>query len=168
MAAGTITPGAVQLLALNDQLEQATLWINAARTTLKMLQAKRMSAPEPGPAIFPGQGHQPTGGGDTLPPIPKNAGSALKPASYFEHPLQKASEQLAERRPKQVIRQEALILGVPETVIDGPQFLNGKKKPTDMGYVSAENLLLEVKRRQAAGQEFHSLWRNTPKTELQF
>lgn len=170
----------LHLMTLDEQLEQASIWIQAARANIRAQLSKRppLLTPEIAPAIvpviLPGQAQI-----TTPVPILRPAVPVLPPKPTTQQiPAQEPDLSLGfslgglqskdqftpeplvfgERRPKAVIRTEALSLGIPNELLVRPDFLNGGARPTYAGCQNTENLIAAVKEKKAAGQDPSTLW----------
>ena len=155
----SMNPDTVHLMALNDQVSQLINWATAVQATVRVLLAKRIGAPEVAPvgplsAMTTPQAASPS---PVVTPVvtPVVAPMAV-PAVRFGMPPSADNEPS-----KASFLRQTRDLGIPDSVVAGPNYLNHPHRPSNEGFAKTQALIDKVKEMKAAGEDPSTLWPNT-------
>lgn len=156
---GFDNPDYVHLKSLSDMLKNIVLWAQAADAQCQILMAKRApvlnlrpaSKPEPCGEVAL-KTAEPTALADVPPPPPVDPDkdvhvTATAPTIAKENPLSKGD-----------LWKRATAIGIPESVLESPDYLGTKGRPSLTGMIKTKKLVDDAMDKIVMGEDPSVLW----------
>ena len=144
-------PDYIHLRSLSDMLKNVVLWATAADAQVQILLAKRA------PVMNDFGMHRP--------PVRTEPGGNPCGEVFLRHEsgapllhIPPLVDPTAFPTTKKELRKLALAMGIPEVIIDGQQYLNGKSRPSLVGIVATQSLLAMTKQWISEGKNPAEIW----------